>query len=96
MQCCRSFSIYARAMGLENRAPNDMRRTCAKLCRKRGGDLDQVKFLSGHASIQTTERYFRQVGFQKLRFQRQASTPVRETVVSADFQTPSEKNATWP
>ena len=48
---------YARAMGLENLAPHDMRRTCAKLCRKRGGDLEQIKFLLGHASIQTTERY---------------------------------------
>ena len=29
----------------------------AKLCRKNGGDLEQVKFLLGHAPIQTTERY---------------------------------------
>jgi integrase len=48
---------YASAMGLEKLAPHDMRRTCAKLCRKRGGDLEQIKFLLGHASIQTTERY---------------------------------------
>jgi integrase len=48
---------YARAMGLEKPAPHDMRRTCAKLCRKRGGDLEQIKFLLGHASIETTERY---------------------------------------
>jgi integrase len=34
-----------------------LRRTCAKLCRKNGGDLEQIKFLLGHASIQTTERY---------------------------------------
>jgi hypothetical protein len=27
-----------------------------KLCRKNGGDLEQIKFLLGHASIQTTER----------------------------------------
>jgi integrase len=35
----------------------DLRRTCAKLCRSRGGDLEQIKFLLGHSSIQTTERY---------------------------------------
>jgi integrase len=34
-----------------------MRRTCAKLCRDSGGDLEQIQFLLGHASIQTTERY---------------------------------------
>jgi site-specific recombinase XerD len=27
-----------------------------KLCREKGGDLEQIKFLLGHASIQTTER----------------------------------------
>ena len=33
------------------------RRTCAKLCRAAGGDLAQIQFLLGHASIQATERY---------------------------------------
>jgi integrase len=37
--------------------PHDLRRTCAKLCRKAGGDLEQIQLLLGHASIQTTERY---------------------------------------
>lgn len=36
---------------------HDLRRACAKLCRKNGGDLEQIKFLLGHSSIQTTERY---------------------------------------
>ena len=37
--------------------PHDLRRTCAKLCRAAGGDLEQIQLLLGHASVQTTERY---------------------------------------
>lgn len=37
--------------------PHDLRRTCAKLCRASGGELEQIQMLLGHASIQTTERY---------------------------------------
>ena len=48
---------YAKASGLGKLAPHDLRRTCAKLCRKAGGDLEQIQLLLGHASIQTTERY---------------------------------------
>jgi integrase len=49
---------YARQAGLVDQlAPHDTRRTCAKLCRESGGDLEQIQFLLGHASIQTTERY---------------------------------------
>jgi len=33
------------------------RRTCAKLCHASGGELEQIQFLLGHASAQTTERY---------------------------------------
>jgi site-specific recombinase XerD len=33
------------------------RRTAAKLCRAKGGELEQIKFLLGHESILTTERY---------------------------------------
>ena len=47
----------AKAIGIEHFGAHDLRRTCAKLCRKSGGDLEQIKFLLGHASIQTTERY---------------------------------------
>ena len=43
--------------GIEHFGAHDLRRTCAKLCRKSGGDLEQIKFLLGHSSIQTTERY---------------------------------------
>jgi integrase len=47
----------AKEIGIEHFGAHDLRRTCAKLCRKNGGDLEQIKFLLGHASIQTTERY---------------------------------------
>ncbi len=44
-------------VGIENLAPHDLRRTCARLCHRNGGELDQIRFLLGHVSIQTTERY---------------------------------------
>lgn len=47
----------ATEIGIEHFGDHDLRRTCAKLCRKAGGDLEQIKFLLGHSSIQTTERY---------------------------------------
>ena len=47
----------AKAIGIEHFGAHDLRRTCAKLCRRNGGDLEQIKFLLGHSSIQTTERY---------------------------------------
>ena len=49
--------ISAKHIGVERFGAHDLRRTCAKLCRKNGGDLEQIKFLLGHSSIQTTERY---------------------------------------
>ena len=47
----------AKEIGIERFGAHDLRRTCAKLCRKAGGDLEQIKFLLGHSSIQTTEQY---------------------------------------
>ncbi len=47
----------AHEIGIARFGAHDLRRTCAKLCRKAGGDLEQIKFLLGHSSIQTTERY---------------------------------------
>src|ERR1700686_4539275 len=38
-------------------APHDRRRTCARLCHQAGGELEQIQFLLGHVSVQTTERY---------------------------------------
>jgi integrase len=48
---------YAAAIGAPGIAPHDLRRTCAKMCRAAGGELEQIQMLLGHASVQTTERY---------------------------------------
>jgi site-specific recombinase XerD len=48
---------YATAAGVAGIAPHDLRRTCAKMCRAAGGELEQIQLLLGHASVQTTERY---------------------------------------
>jgi len=47
----------AKRAAVENLAPHDLRRTCARLCRDAGGELDQIQFLLGHVSVRTTERY---------------------------------------
>jgi integrase len=39
------------------RSQIDLRRTCARLCHQAGGELEQIQFLLGHASVETTERY---------------------------------------
>ena len=48
---------YGRQIGQKSLAPHDLRRTCAKLCRASGGELEQIQLLLGHASVATTERY---------------------------------------
>jgi site-specific recombinase XerD len=48
---------YAAKVGLSRLAPHDLRRSCAKLCHSAGGELEQIQFLLGHVSVQTTERY---------------------------------------
>src|ERR1035437_1576433 len=48
---------YALAAGVPGIAPHDLRRSCAKMCRAAGGELEQIQLLLGHASVQTTERY---------------------------------------
>jgi integrase len=48
---------FATETGVSNLAPHDLRRTCARLCRAAGGELEQIQFLLGHVSVQTTERY---------------------------------------
>src|SRR5688572_28132321 len=48
---------YAGELGFRAVAPHDLRRSCAKLCHAAGGELEQIQFLLGHVSVQTTERY---------------------------------------
>ncbi len=48
---------YARRAGIHKLSPHDLRRTCARLCHEAGGELEQIQFLLGHASVLTTERY---------------------------------------
>jgi integrase len=43
--------------GLPGVAPHDLRRTCARLCHDAGGEIEQIQYLLGHESVQTTERY---------------------------------------
>ena len=49
----------AKSCGLAMIAPHDLRRTCARICHQAGGELEQIPFLLGHVSIQTTQRYLR-------------------------------------
>jgi integrase len=47
----------AAKVGIPNFGPHDLRRTCARLCRENGGDLEQIQAMLGHASLVTTQRY---------------------------------------
>jgi site-specific recombinase XerD len=48
---------YAAKLGASKLAPHDLRRSCARLCHTAGGELEQIQFLLGHVSVQTTEKY---------------------------------------
>jgi site-specific recombinase XerD len=48
---------YAARLGVSKLAPHDLRRSCARLCHDSGGELEQIQFLLGHVSVQTTEKY---------------------------------------
>jgi len=43
--------------GIAKLSPHDCRRTFARLCHAAGGELEQIQFLLGHVSVETTERY---------------------------------------
>jgi site-specific recombinase XerD len=48
---------YAAKLNLARLAPHDLRRSCARLCHAAGGEMEQIQFLLGHVSVQTTEKY---------------------------------------
>jgi site-specific recombinase XerD len=54
---CWVVREFAARLGFDKLAPHDLRRTCARLCHEAGGELEQIQFLLGHESVQTTERY---------------------------------------
>lgn len=47
----------AQRAGIAKLAAHDLRRSCARWCHAAGGELEQIQFLLGHASVLTTERY---------------------------------------
>jgi integrase len=47
----------AAAAGIAKLSPHDCRRTCARLCHAARGEFEQIQFLLGHVSVETTERY---------------------------------------
>jgi site-specific recombinase XerD len=66
---------YAERLGVFKLAPHDLRRSCARFCHDSGGELEQIQFLLGHVSVQTTEKYlgckqrFRQAVNDRLRIE---------------------------
>jgi site-specific recombinase XerD len=42
---------FAAVIGVTKLAPHDLRRSCARLCRAAGGELEQIQFLLGHVSV---------------------------------------------
>lgn len=48
---------YAVTLGVPKLAPHDLRRSCARFCHTAGGEPEQIQFLLGHVSVQTTEKY---------------------------------------
>ena len=48
---------HAKNLEMPKLAPHGLRRSCARFCHAAGGELEQIQFLLGHVSVQTTERY---------------------------------------
>ena len=67
---------YAAQAGVGRIAPHDLRRTCAKLCRSAGGELEQIQLLLGHADLTTLSQYLR-LTIRDIRKMHAASKPGR-------------------
>lgn len=48
---------YAELLGVPQLAPHDLRRTGARLMREGGADLEQIRLVLGHATVETTVKY---------------------------------------
>jgi hypothetical protein len=48
---------HARKLEIPKLAPHDLRRSCPRFCHAAGGELEQIQFLLGHVSVQTTESW---------------------------------------
>ena len=81
----------AKQIGIERFRARDLRCTCAKLCRKAGGDLEQIKFLLGHSSIQTTERYLGSEQEIQIAINENLAPSVRELLAASNKQHSSRR-----
>ena len=57
MECRQACCQGCERAGFQHIVPHDLRRTCAKLCPTNSGEIEQIQFLLGHASVQATERH---------------------------------------
>ena len=69
----------AKRIGVAKLAPHDLRRrTCARLCHASGGELEQIQFLLGHVSVQTTDILAVSSGFDRPSMIESASSRILE------------------
>ncbi|MGC2403039.1 MAG: tyrosine-type recombinase/integrase [Acidobacteriaceae bacterium] len=60
LSVCSSWWVVrqsAKKAALVRVAPHDLHRICTRLCHSAGRELEQIQFLLGHRSVETTERY---------------------------------------
>jgi hypothetical protein len=73
----------AKSCGFSTVTPQDLRRTCARLCYQAGGELEQIQFLLGHLGCK--QRFQNAVndpstttsGWSRTRFRRRRKNRIR-------------------